>query len=231
MPDRFHRYAVYYLPPPGPLAEFGAAWLGWDAEAGRPRAHPALRGLPRPVEELTATARKYGFHATIKPPFHLAPGTDADGLAAALAALCARLAPVSLPTLRIAPLGQFLALQPDAAPDGVAALAAEIVRDLDGFRAPPSPEELARRLSARLTEAQERNLIDWGYPYVMDEFRFHLTLTCRLTADEQARARAVLAPCLEPLLADPVTIDTLCLMGSDAAGRFHLIERFALGRP
>ena len=55
---RFARYAVYYTPEPGPLADFGAAWLGWDIATGAEVAHPDLPGLPRPVTELTATPRK-----------------------------------------------------------------------------------------------------------------------------------------------------------------------------
>ncbi|TMV36066.1 DUF1045 domain-containing protein, partial [Thioclava sp. BHET1] len=92
----FSRYAVYYAPPAGPLADFGAGWLGWDPVAGLPRAHPAVAGLPCPVAELTATPRKYGFHGTLKPPFRLAPGTEAGGLIAALDALAADLAPLAL---------------------------------------------------------------------------------------------------------------------------------------
>ena len=80
----FTRFAVYYAPEPGPLADFGAAWLGWDATAGSARAHPDIAGLPRPVAEITQTPRKYGFHGTVKPPFRLAPGSTPEALAADL---------------------------------------------------------------------------------------------------------------------------------------------------
>ena len=93
---RFARYAVYYTPEPGPLADFGAAWLGWDIATGAEVAHPDLPGLPRPVAELTATPRKYGFHGTVKPPFRLAEGHDAEGLELAAQHLATRLEPVTL---------------------------------------------------------------------------------------------------------------------------------------
>ncbi|PKP65441.1 MAG: phosphonate metabolism protein, partial [Alphaproteobacteria bacterium HGW-Alphaproteobacteria-8] len=72
--DQMHRFALYYAPPPGPLADFAADWLGWDATAGREMPHPIVPGLPGPVEELTRAPRKYGLHGTLKPPFRLAQG-------------------------------------------------------------------------------------------------------------------------------------------------------------
>ncbi|HDR28083.1 MAG TPA: phosphonate metabolism protein, partial [Rhodovulum sp.] len=35
--EGYKRYAIYFAPEPGPLAEFGAAWLGWDPLAGTTR--------------------------------------------------------------------------------------------------------------------------------------------------------------------------------------------------
>ena len=48
------------------------------------------------------------------------------------------------------------------------------------FARPPGAAELERRRKAGLSAAQEKMLLRWGYPYVLDEFRFHLTLTGRL---------------------------------------------------
>ena len=69
--EEFKRYAVYYAPEPGAFANFCARWLGWDAITGAEVAHAEVAGLPCPVSELTETPRKYGFHGTLKPPFHL----------------------------------------------------------------------------------------------------------------------------------------------------------------
>lgn len=225
----WHRFAIYYLPAPGPLADLAARWLGWDIEDGHPRPHPDLAGLPLPVAEITATPRKYGFHGTIKPPFRLAPGEDAGALQRAFGALCDRLAPVSLPGLALHRLGGFLALTPEGDTSALAALAARAVMDLDRFRAPPPEAELARRRARPLSPAQEANLAAWGYPYVMDEFRFHLTLTGNLAPAEASSVADILAPEIEPLLPRPFTVDTLCLVGSDAEDRFRLIERRVLG--
>ncbi|MGI3163136.1 DUF1045 domain-containing protein [Pseudooceanicola sp. 200-1SW] len=230
MPD-FARYAIYYAPEPGPLADFGAAWLGWDLARGAPAAHPELPGLPRPVAELTATPRKYGFHGTVKPPFRLAPDHDADGLVKAARHLATRLEPVTLDGLALTRLGSFLALTPRGDKGQIAALtalASESVQGLDAFRAPAPQSELDRRRKAGLTPRQEALLQQWGYPYVMEEFRFHLTLTGRLSGVDAGRVEAALAPALAPVLPAPFQIQSLCLCGEDDAGRFHLIERLPL---
>ncbi len=204
-----------------------AGWAGirWP---GAERPHPDLSGLPQPVEALTATPRKYGFHGTLKPPFHLAPGRDAAMLADAVGSLAARLAPVTLPGLAFQPIGGFLALVPEGDTAPLAALASEVVRGLDRFRAPADAAEIARRRPERLSDRQRAHLAKWGYPYVMDEFRFHLTLTGNVGA-EAARATAeVLRPVLAPLLPRPFEVNALCLFGEAADGRFHLLHRYTL---
>jgi putative phosphonate metabolism protein len=224
----FKRYAVYYTPPPGPLAEFGAAWLGWNAANGERPSPPDVPGLPLPRSEITETPRKYGLHATIKPPFRLAPGQTPEALESALAGLCAQQGPVALDGLEIAQLGRFLALVPQGDTARLGALAALAVESLDAFRAPPGEAELARRRAGGLSPAQDALLEKWGYPYVMEEFRFHITLTGKLPKAQAARVRDALAPHLAPLLPRPFVIDALSLVGEDDNGLFHLIHRYTL---
>ncbi|MEM8554364.1 MAG: DUF1045 domain-containing protein [Pseudomonadota bacterium] len=228
--DQFHRYAIYVLPAPGPLADFGASWLGWDAQAGREVTHPDISGLPLPVSKITATPRKYGFHGTIKPPFHLTDGTSAQELLGAFTSLCAHLKPAALSGLKFANLGRFLALVPDGNAGTLPAVAAKVVQDLDRFRAPPGEAELKRRRTRPLSAAQEANLAAWGYPYVLDEFRFHMTLTGSIkSSEDRAAVEMALRPYLDAILPKPFVVDSLCLLGSDELGRFHLIERVGLG--
>ncbi|MBT0956735.1 DUF1045 domain-containing protein [Alphaproteobacteria bacterium KMM 3653] len=221
----FERYAVFFTPQ-GPLAEAGAEWLGWNIAQGRPAPQPDLLGLD--AAALTATPRRYGMHGTIKPPFFLAEGQSAEALRRALGALCADAAPVSLRGMEVSSLGHFIALTPTGESQDLAALAARVVTQLDSFRAPPSAAELARRRQATLTPAQEANLARWGYPYVLDQFRFHITLTGRIEGETQPVQRALQAH-FEPHLPRPFPIATLTLTGQDADGMFHEVERFALG--
>ncbi|MFN0113658.1 MAG: DUF1045 domain-containing protein [Paracoccaceae bacterium] len=222
------RYAIYYAPPPGPFASAASAWLGWDADAGREVAHPDLPGLPGTPAALTEAPRRYGFHGTLKPPFRLAPGATPDALAAAAAALAARLRPVEFPCLRFAAIGGFLALVPEGEARDLTTLAAAAVENLDRFRAPPDDAEIARRRPDWLSERQRKYLARWGYPYVMDEFRFHLTLTGDIGRDAAAETATALAPWFAPVLPRPFRIGELCLFAELPDGRFRVLHRYPL---
>ena len=176
--------------------------------------------------------RKYGFHGTVKPPFRLAEGHDAEGLVSAAEKLASRLEPVELDGLQLSRLGSFLALTPrgsKAQLTALAALASESVQGLDAYRAPAPQSELDRRRKAGLSERQESYLQQWGYPYVMEEFRFHLTLTGKLSRAEAEQTAEALRPVLAPLLPRPFRVDALCLFGEAADGRFHQLARYPLG--
>jgi putative phosphonate metabolism protein len=223
----YQRYAVYYTTT-GPLAEFGAAWLGWDVARGERVDHPDLPGIGGDVATLTDEARKYGFHATIKPPFHLARDQGVADLAAAFARFCKAQAPVRLEGLRLASLHGFLALVPDGEVADLADLAFAAVKELDTFRAPLSEADLARRRAVGLTPDQEALLATWGYPYVGQEFRFHMTLSHRLAEPQRTAVMAALSPAVEPLLPQPFIIDALSLCAADATGRFRVLHRAPL---
>lgn len=224
----FKRYAVYVTPEPGPLAEFGAAWLGWDCTTGRSVDHLTVPGLPIPLSEITETPRKYGLHATMKPPFRLVHGQSEAALVTAFETFCSTTAPVTLAGLDLACLGRFLALVPEGDETALRCLAAEALQAFEPFRAPLTEAELAHRRAGGLSPEHDALLVQWGYPYVMQAFRFHITLSGKLPRAEARRTQAVLAPLLEPLLPRPFAIAALSLMGEDESGRFHLIRRDAL---
>ncbi|NDV01324.1 DUF1045 domain-containing protein [Pseudoroseicyclus tamaricis] len=223
---RWTRYALYYTPPPGPLAAAGADWLGWSIDEGAARVQPALP-LPRPGEAITEAPRRYGFHATLKPPFRLAGGRQPEELEAGARALCARLPPVRLAGLRLAALGPFLALVPEGETGPLGALAGALVEGLDSFRAPPAEADLARRRVSGLSARQEELLQRWGYPYVFEEFAFHMTLTGPLPEEERDAVASTLRTLFAPHLG-PLTIDEITLAGEDEAGRFHSLARLPL---
>ncbi|NUH65127.1 DUF1045 domain-containing protein [Sulfitobacter sp. S0837] len=222
---KFDRYAIYFTPQ-GSLAEVGAAWLGWDVARGQRVAHPQVAGLD--VSGVTEKPRKYGLHATIKPPFSLADGTTTEALVFAFTALCAQIAPVTLERLTLSRLGRFIALTAEGDSNALDAMAAKVVANLDAFRAPPSDADLARRRRANLTPVQDANLERWGYPYVMDAFRFHITLTGKLPKSEQARVSAALMTYFTPYLPQPFMLDSLALVGEAEDGMFHEIHRATL---
>jgi len=227
--NEMKRYAIFYPPPPGGFADAAAAWLGWAAQVGQVAVQPAIASLPRPMADLTAAPRRYGFHGTIKPPFRLAAGVSAGDLAAAVQALAGQCRPVALPGLQMVDLEGFLAFVPDGDASGLAGLAAEVVRVLDPYRAALTEAETARRHPDRLTPRQRDLLAIYGYPYVMEEFRFHLTLSGPLAAAEHPTVAKAAATHFAGRVPQPFQLTDLSLMDEDAAGCFHLLHRYPLG--
>ena len=225
----FTRYAIYFTPSPGALSEFGTAFLGWDLARGAPVDAPEIPGLPVSAHTLTDRPRRYGLHATIKPPFTLSRGrTAAAGLEEALGNLCATMTPFSLARLHLQKIGRFFALTCPEAADELGALHARALRGLDMYRRPADAVELERRRRARLSPSQDQMLQRWGYPHVLEEFRFHITLTGPVKDDIQGAVHEALSAQLDPMITAPQPIDSLSLCGEDAQGMFHLINRIEL---
>jgi putative phosphonate metabolism protein len=221
------RYAIYYAPDPGPLADFTAAWLGWDPATGRRVAHPVIEGLPRPVAELTEAPRRYGFHGTLMAPFRLADPKGEVALYQACSALAMATLPLDLPGLRLSRMGGFLALTPQGDTPGLVDLAATILRRLNPLRARLTPDEIARRRPETLTMRQRAMLEQWGYPYVLDDFQFHMTLTGPLSDADLAATEAALAPHLVPLLPRRFEMRDFCLFGEAEDGMFRMVQSYS----
>ncbi|WP_206996036.1 DUF1045 domain-containing protein [Trinickia mobilis] len=184
------RFAIYYAPPrESGWWQAGCAWLGRDPETGTAHTPPTLAALRRKVGDLTAAPRRYGWHGTLVAPFKLADGVAPRDVLEAALAWARRQTSFWLP-VEAALLSRFVALRPAAGPGGDAlrALAADALRTLDALRARPAAADIARRLAAPLTERQHELLLAWGYPYVFEEFRFHMTLSDSLSADDECDA-------------------------------------------
>ena len=219
----YARFAVYYVPPEGPLADFGAKWLGWDVVTGR-----EVLGFDVPgLHDITMTPRKYGFHGTLKPPFRLKEGQTPEVLERAVSDVAGTLSPAVFDGLKLTQLGRFLALTPFGPLDGLQRIAEACVRDLDGFRAPASEAELASRRKAGLSPRQETLLAQWGYPYVFEEFRFHMTLSGGLPKEGLRGWTDTLQGQL-PDLPTPFVADQIALCGERQDGYFELIHRYTL---
>lgn len=179
------RYAVYALP--GALDALEAP------EAVRLREAAEAWYAREEFRDLTVDARRYGFHATLKAPFRLAEGRTEAELRQAADVFAAAHGPVAIAAPRPAPLGRFRALLPDGEQAGLDALAADAVREFDDLRAAPNAAEIRRRRPERLTPRQRELFEQWGYPFVFDEFRFHLTLTDPVPDERADEVDAALA--------------------------------------
>lgn len=172
------RYAIYFSPKGTKLADFGARALGYDIHSARALPQLALKTLaPAPWAEVTRQARLYGFHATLKAPFRLAPGQTQSALEQAFLDFCNQHRPAPLPDMQVRLHHGFLAVTPAYQPPALEQLEQAILEGFEPFRAPLTTAEVDRRQPARLTDRQRSYLARFGYPYILEDFQFHMTLS------------------------------------------------------
>lgn len=235
-PTHAHRYAVYFAPAPGTLGWLaGSHWLGRCAAQLQPLPQLHIEGVaPEDLQRLTAAPRRYGWHSTLKAPFALAPGVDWATLHQAVQAVAASLQAFTLPPMQVVRLEDFLALVPMSCAAEQAAIhhvAAACVTQLQPLAAPLPPAELARRRAGGLTPRQDELLQQWGYPFVLDEFRFHLSLTGPLSL-VNAGTQALVQDAAEQFFADlpPLRFNSLALFAEPTPGAdFVLLDHLEMG--
>jgi hypothetical protein len=230
MTDFGPRYAIYFAPAPeSTLWRFGSAIIGYDAASGRDIPTTPPVGHDRAGwGRLTEEPRRYGFHATLKAPFRLAMGQSEAQFLATVRDFAARSVPQPICGLQVSCIGSFVALTVigDATP--INHFAADVMRAFEPYRAPLSNADRSRRLTVPLSKRQIAYLDRFGYPYVLEEFRFHLTLTGGLPQAMREPVRQALAEAYirsVPLALN--MLDALAVLKQDRRdGRFRLIERF-----
>ncbi|MDR1656170.1 MAG: DUF1045 domain-containing protein [Deltaproteobacteria bacterium] len=159
------RYAVYYVPKKDSLLySLGRDTLGYCIYEG------LKYSSPNPVQ---VKAAKYGFHGTIVAPFRT--NLSAQVLAGTLSWAALRLSPVNLTGLKAMALPNgFPALAlVDPNPE-LSKIESSLVRLLTPLRLPLNLIEIQSR--GQLPPKQLEYALQWGYPWVFEYFRFHLTL-------------------------------------------------------
>ncbi|MGL5167081.1 MAG: DUF1045 domain-containing protein [Afipia sp.] len=229
--SQYPRYAIYFVPSAdSALYRFGANLIGYDAYSGQPL--PFADGIEAEVagwKQLTADPRKYGFHATLKAPISLASGRTENELVAAMQefARTPRAIPVIAPTVRS--ISSFIAVVPDRPCPELQQFAEDCVTAFDDFRAPLTAADRERRNVSALTDQQVMHLDRWGYPYVFEEFRFHMTLAGSLPAERRAAVKEILRKHFGALDMRSVFIDRLALFRqNDANSGFTIISNWPL---
>ena len=229
----FPRYAIYFAAgSDSALSRFGAELLGYDAYTGDEVAFPQgpLQFAPD-WRDVTADPRKYGFHGTLKAPMALVSGRTEAELVAACATFAAKARRMPIIRPIVDSISGFIAAIPAEPVDTLQQLAADCVRDFDSFRPALTADDRARRKPEKLSERQRDYLDRWGYPYVMDEFRFHMTLTGRLDAERRGPILEMLRARFAGLGLDALEIDRITLFKQDdAKARFRIIGEWALAR-
>ena len=208
------RYAVYFAPgKASPWRTFGAGWLGRDECSNLPLKQADLAGISREeLHALTEAPRRYGFHATLKAPFHLQKNTGLNDLLTRLGTLAKQFKPVELGPLSAVHMDQFVALVPQSLNHKIASLATKCVTELDDLRAPLTALEMARR-NVDMGDARGQFLLkQYGYPHVLERFIFHFTLSGPVAppmADHLLQT--VMHPLQQLNQSAPLVLDRLCL--------------------
>jgi putative phosphonate metabolism protein len=227
----FPRYAIYYIAAPGSeLDRFGSHLLGYDAHGGEDLPFPeGIVQMTPDWRNLTADPRKYGFHATLKAPLALAQGKTEAELLAACEAFADKARPIPLIAPVVDAISGFIAVVPAEPSAELERLACDCVREFDHFRASLTPEDRARRNPQALTPRQCEHLDRWGYPYVMEDFRFHMTLTGRLEALRRNAVLAMLRSRFSQLGLRSLSIDRIGVFRQDSAvSRFRVAAHWKL---
>ncbi|HVK90317.1 MAG TPA: DUF1045 domain-containing protein [Mycoplana sp.] len=214
------RYALYFTPPASDGLTLAAArWLGRNAFNGAALARPTVAEFsPEALAALTADPRRYGFHATLKAPFELAEGCSEAELLAEIARFAAEFDSFDIPEVVVGRLGSFFAMVPGIECEPLQAFAGEVVRRFERFRAPLSSADIARRRPEELSSEERQNLVQWGYPYVFDTFRFHMTLTGRVPADDAPRMEKALLRHFSDFHGRPLSVAGLALFRETSRG-------------
>lgn len=214
------RYALYFSPPKDdPLTGAASLWLGRDAFTGETYPAPAYEQLGQAEQfELTADPRRYGFHATIKAPFALAASVTEKDLMAFAEDFAAGTPAFEIPELVLGQLGRFFALVPGSLHQPLQDFAAKVVKSFEPFRAALSEADIIRRNPEKLSDSQRANLQRWGYPYVMEDFGFHMTLSGQVPETRAAVMKTILAERFSGFTGRPLSISGLAVFLEETRG-------------
>lgn len=217
MPERF---AIYYAPGAAePLWAKAAEWLGRDPLTGATIDGPLAGTTRDALFDRSVSARRYGFHATLKAPMALAAGKARAELEDTLDAFAGGTEPVAIGKLKLQLIDGFLALIPAEQTAELTDFAAEVVEAFEPFRALPSAAERERRLKGGHLSPRQVELMDrFGYPYVFEQFRLHMTLTDRLPETEREAYTRAAAAHFGALAEAETVLDRLVLFHEPEAG-------------
>lgn len=207
------RHAIYFVPDDhSALGHFGARLFGrWPDGSSE---HDTLT-LPQRAARTRRVAH-YGFHATLKAPFMLAKDHSEAGLLAALEAACTTWRPASLAGLEVSANASQCRLSlgrgsSAAAQRTIADIAKHCVTRFEAFRAPLTPRQRARRQPDQLDAVEREHLDRYGYPWVLDRFHFHMTLSDQLGDSADGAWLAALTREFQQCLSESPTLDRVAV--------------------
>ena len=225
------RYAVYFVPAKdSALDRFGAGWFGRTSQREQERrlSVPGISDSER--DDLTRVPRIYGLHATLRPPFVLVETADSNDVERRVSSIARQTGAFEVPALVTGSTGGCLTLSLSHACAEVEQLAAYCLRELDELRRPQEGSDCERYRAYSLSEREQHLFARWGYPWVLDRFVFHFTLTSRINREKRERIARALAPQLDCIVGIPWLFDSISVLRqSEHGGVFVEISRHQLG--
>lgn len=224
------RLAIYYTPEESSsLAGEAAIWFGRDIYSTTRAAGAGANNLNDTfIANITKSPSHYGFHATLKPPFTIENADVIEEISLLLETFANSREAFIIPDFEVKMLNSFFCLRPKTVSNQLHSIANELVTQFDHFRLPAGQAELEKRRSSGLTRNQEQMLLKWGYPYVMEEYRFHLTLTGMIEKQFRQAVAQELSERFTSDILESVEFDRISLFLEDNCQPLHCIAHFPL---
>ncbi len=181
----YKRVAIYFLPKKNSsLENFGKNLLGRDINKKkkisltRRQKYFINRGFTYfdELKNYCEQPAKYGFHATLKAPFRLKRNVKTKNFYDVISHIATQHSRFKIKGLKIVYSKKFTFITSRKPNKLLINLENDLVKHLDTFRAELNKTEIKKRIPDSLTFKQNKYLKEWGYPFVFDQFKFHMTL-------------------------------------------------------
>ena len=234
---KYSRYAIYYAPPKeSSLEEFGRYWFGWDPlNAKLINNKHRINYLNRfgiknliNIDKNVLIPKKYGFHGTLIPPFKLNKNYSTNTLFKKTEEIAKKFKKFKFYKFKLKKINNFYAFVQNKKNNNINKLSNRLVRELFKFRSPLTKKEIDRRNPSKLSKLQLNILYKWGYPYLMSEFNFHMTLASEVTGNKLYLELKKIERNKEIILNEINNFDKIYIFGENQKGMFENLENFSL---
>ena len=234
---KYSRYAIYYAPPKeSSLEEFGRYWFGWDPLNAKlinnKQRINYLNGFGiknlKNIDKNVLIAKKYGFHGTLIPPFKLNKNYSTNLLFKKTEDIAKKFKKFKFYKFKLKKMNNFYAFVQNKKNNNINKLSNRLVRELFKFRSPLTKKEIDRRNPSKLSKLQLNILYKWGYPYLMSEFNFHMTLASEVTGNKLYLELKKIERNKEIILNEINNFDKIYIFGENQKGMFENLENFSL---
>lgn len=233
----YKRVAIYFLPKKNSsLENFGKNLLGRDINKKRKisltrRQKYFINRRFTYFDELKDYCEKpakYGFHATLKAPFRLKRNVKTKDFYDVISHIAAQHSRFKIKGLKIVYRKKFTFITSRKEIKSLINLENDLVKHLDTFRAELNKTEIKKRNPDSLTFKQNKYLKEWGYPFVLDQFKFHMTLMNQNNNKLSNKQKLELEKLIYKISNNLLEFNEISLLGENKNGYFEEIKRFKL---